>query len=251
MIAKVAWSFSQSHRVRRAALFHRYLHPTQEDKILDLGSEDGSFVADIIPFRKNVFIADIDEEMLSRGRARYGFKTVLLDESGVLPFEDDYFDIIHCNSVIEHVAIDKKQQWSLQSQKEFIEVAFERQKRFAGEIRRVGKNYFVQTPNKNFIFESHTWLPLVQFLPRPLLIKTIKFLNKWWVKKTAPDWNLLTVKQMKELFPDAVIIKERVLGLTKSLIAIGRNGYSKTMLKSFGRAEGSLLPFHTLGDSEA
>lgn len=206
MIKKVAEIFSERCRARRTALFHRYLHPTQEDKILDLGSGDGSYIAGIIPFRKNVFIADIDEEMLSRGRARYGFETVLLDESGLLPFEDNYFDIVHCNSVIEHVTIDKKQQWSLQSQKEFTEVAFERQKDFANEIRRVGKSYFVQTPNKNFIFESHTWLPLVQFLPRPLLIKTIKFLNKWWVKKTAPDWNLLTVKQMKELFPDAIIL---------------------------------------------
>jgi SAM-dependent methyltransferase len=189
-----------------------------------LGSEDGSYIAGIVPFRKNVFIADIDPEMLSLGRARYGFETVLLDESGVLPFEDNYFDIVHCNSVIEHVTIDKKQQWSFQSQKEFTEIAFERQKQFANEIRRVGKGYFVQTPNKNFVFESHTWLPLIQFLPRPFLIKTIRFLNKWWVKKTAPDWNLLTVKQMSELFPDALIVREKVLGLTKSLIAIGGNG---------------------------
>jgi hypothetical protein len=220
VIEKVAEIFSERCRARRAASFCRYLHPTQEDKILDLGSEDGSYIAGIIPFRKNVFIADIDEEMLLRGRQRYGFETVLLDESGVLPFEDNYFDIVHCNSVIEHVTIDKKQQWSLQSQKEFTKVAFERQKRFANEIRRIGKSYFVQTPNKNFIFESHTWLPLVQFLPRPLLIKTIKFLNKWWVKRTAPNWNLLTVKQMKELFPDAIILREKSFGFTKSLIAL-------------------------------
>jgi SAM-dependent methyltransferase len=223
MFKRVAEIFSEGCRARRAALFHQYLCPTQEDKILDLGSEDGSYIAGIVPFRKNVFIADIDPEMLSRGRACYGFQTVLLDESGMLPFENGYFDIVHCNSVIEHVTVDKKQQWSLQSLKEFTEAAFERQKQFANEIRRVGKSYFVQTPNKNFIFESHTWLPLVQFLPRPFLIKTIRFLNKWWVKKTSPDWNLLTAKQMKELFPDAVIIRERVWGLTKSLIAISRN----------------------------
>jgi len=220
VIKRVAEVFSERCRTRRAALFCRYLHPTQEDKILDLGSEDGDFIAEIIPFRENVFIADIDGEMLSRGRARYGFETVLLDESGVLPFEDDYFDIVHCNSVIEHVTVDKIRRWSLQSQKDFTEVAFERQKQFANEIRRVGKSYFVQTPNKNFVFESHTWLPLVQFLPRPLLIKTIRLLNKWWVKKTSPDWNLIVEKQMKELFPDAIIVREKVWGLTKSLIAI-------------------------------
>jgi len=220
MIQKVARVFSEKCRRKRAALFCRYLRPTEEDKILDLGSEDGSFIAEIIPFRENVFIADIDEELLSRGRARYGFKTVLLDESGVLPFEDGYFDIVHCNSVIEHVTIDKVRRWSLQSQKEFTEVAFERQKRFANEIRRIGKSYFVQRPNRGFLFESHTWLPLIQFLPRALLIRAIRFLNKWWVKKTSPDWNLLAERQMRELFPDALIVRERVLGFTKSLIAI-------------------------------
>lgn len=221
MIKKVAEVFSERCRARRAALFSRYLHPTQEDKILDLGSENGSCIAKIVPFRKNVFIADIDEQMLARGRARYGFKTVLLDESGALPFEDGSFDIVHCNSVIEHVTVDKMQRWSPQSTREFVKMAFERQKTFANEIRRVGKSYFVQTPNKNFVLESHTWLPLIQFLPRPLLIRAIRFLNKWWVKPTSPDWNLLGWQQMKELFPEAVIVKERVLGLTKSLMAIG------------------------------
>lgn len=223
MIKKVAQLFSQKNRARRAVMFRRYLQPTQQDKILDLGSADGSFIAEIIPFRENVFIADINEEMLCRGRARYGFEMVLLDESGILPFEDNYFEIVHCNSVIEHVTIDKTRRWSLQSTKEFTKAAFARQKQFASEIRRVGKSYFVQTPNKNFVFESHTWLPLVQFLPRPLLIKTIRFLNKWWVKKTSPDWNLLTAEQMRELFPEAIITREKVFGLTKSLIAIGGN----------------------------
>ena len=220
MIKKVAEIFSERCRAKRAVLFHQYLHPTQQDKILDLGSEDGSYIAGIIPFRKNVFIADIDKEMLSRGRAQYGFETAFLDESGLLPFENNYFDIVHCNSVIEHVGINKAQQWSVRDGKKFAKMAFERQKKFADEIRRVGKKYFVQTPNKNFIFESHTWLPLVQFLPRPILIRMIRWLNKWWVKKTAPDWNLMTEKQMKELFPDAIIVREKVCGLTKSLIAI-------------------------------
>lgn len=223
MITKLVRLFSQKYRAKRAALFRSYLRPTQQDKILDLGSEDGSYIANIIPFRENVFIADINEEMLLRGRKLYGFKTVLLDEGGTLPFDDNYFDIVHCNSVIEHVTIDKTRRWSLQSTKEFTKAAYARQKQFASEIRRVGKSYFVQTPNKNFVFESHTWLPLVQFLPRPLLIKTIKFLNKWWIKKTSPNWNLLVEMQMMELFPEATIVREKVLGLTKSVIAIGRN----------------------------
>jgi len=150
MIRSLYKAFSTTCRRRRAALLCTYLRPTEDDRILDLGSGDGSFIASIVPFRKNVLIADIDENVLSRARARYGFETVLLDSSGVLPFEDDYFDIVHCNSVIEHVTIDKEHAWAIQSQEQFERVAFARQRTFAGEIRRVGKSYFVQTPNRNF-----------------------------------------------------------------------------------------------------
>ena len=221
MIKRLYEGFSRTCRSKRAALFRRYMHPTEEDKILDLGSEDGRLIAETVPFRENVVLADIDEQMLARGRARYGFKTVLLDESGALPFEDGSFDIVHCSSVIEHVTVDKGQRWSREFERNFAEVAFERQSRFASEIRRVGRSYFVQTPNRNFLIESHSWLPLVQFLPRSLLLKTIRFSNKWWVKKTSADWNLLTEMQLNELFPKAIIVRERVFGLTKSLMAIG------------------------------
>jgi len=201
-------------------MFLDYMKPSEEDKILDLGSEDGSYIASIIPFRKNVYIADIDQKMLLRGNNKYGFQTVVIKEDGVLPFEDNYFDIVHCNSVVEHVGIDKSRQWDLKDGDVFAKQSFQRQQRFANEIRRIAKRYFVQTPNRNFLIESHTWIPFVQFLPRPVLVSFIKWLNKWWVKKTSPDWHLLNCRQMRLLFPDAVIIKENTGFLCKSIIAV-------------------------------
>jgi SAM-dependent methyltransferase len=185
MVQKIVEFISARSRARRAELFCSMLEPTEHDRILDLGSEDGRYIAAIVPYRKNVFIADIDVEMLSRGDRQFGFNTVLLNENGTLPFEDGYFHIVHCNSVIEHVGITKSEQWLLSNGVQFANVAFKKQKAFADEIRRVGRSYFVQTPNKRFLFESHTWLPFVQFLPRPLLVKAIRWLNKWWVKKNG------------------------------------------------------------------
>lgn len=186
-----------------------------------MGSDDGSHIAGVIPFRKNVYLADILQDALIRGKERFGFRTTLLDESGVLPFPDEYFDIVFCSSLIEHVTVDKKDLARFRSQAEFSAAAEQRQQRLASEIRRVGKRYFVQTPNKYFPIESHTWLPvLIVFLPRILQIKTIDFMNTWWPKKTFPDWNLLTQARMRELFPDGEIVLEKSLGFTKSIMAI-------------------------------
>jgi hypothetical protein len=144
-----------------------------------------------------------------------------LDEGGKLPFPDDFFDIVFCSSAIEHVTVSKKRLRQYRTNQEFYKASYQRQVGFAEELRRVGKRYFVQTPYKYFLIESHTWMPgIIVLFPRIWQIKLIDFLNKWWPKKASPDWHLLTKKQMQALFPDAKIIFEKSFGLPKSLLAI-------------------------------
>lgn len=88
----------------------------------------------------------------------------------------------------------------------------------AREIMRVGKKYWVQTPYKHFPFETHTWLPFTQYLPRRLQVKTIEYFNRFWVKKTSPDFYLLSKSEVRYLFPQAEIMFEKLFGLPKSLI---------------------------------
>ena len=223
MIRRIVRAYSHRSRKKRGEIFLKYLNPSQKDKILDLGSEEGSLIASIIPFKKNIYLADIDKELLDIGEKKYGFHTILLDENGRIPYPDGYFDIIFCSSVIEHVTVTKEETTLIKSGKKFRNAAWTRQKQFAHEIRRIGKRYFVQTPHKYFPLESHTWLPVFfVWLPRSLQVQLIKFLNTWWPKKTAPDWNLLTPKDMSALFPDAEIVLEKSFGLTKSIMAIKR-----------------------------
>jgi len=207
-------------RQKRAEVFKKNLIPTEKDRVLDLGGEDGLYINRILPFKRNVCIADINREKLKQSAAK-GYKVVHLDGSGRLPFPDQYFDIIFCSSVIEHVTGDKTKVKSISSNKEFKKIAWKQQQQFAAEIRRVGNGYFVQTPYKYFLLESHSRLPVILvLLTRRMQIKLIKLFNKFWFAKTSPDWNLLTIKDMKKLFPDALIVKERVFIFTKSLMAI-------------------------------
>lgn len=222
-LRSLALRASRRARAGRGRLFLATLAPTAADRILDLGSEDGAHMAALVPFREHLWIADIDPAALARGRERFGFQTLQLDESGRIPVPDDHFDIVFCSSVLEHVTVDKADLESVRSRREFERRALDRQRRFAHEIARVARHYFVQTPYRYFPLESHTWLPaVVVFLPRPWQLRFVAWTNRWWIKTTSVDFHLLTRRQMAELFPGAEIVGERFFGMTKSLVAIRR-----------------------------
>lgn len=117
------------------------------------------------------------------------------------------FDIIHSNSLIEHLS------------------SFENQKKFADLILKSGVKYFIQTPNYYFPFEPHFLFPLFQFLPLKLQILLLKNFKLCWFNKckTKADAvllinsiRLLKRKELKQLFPNSKIYKEKLLFLVKS-----------------------------------
>jgi hypothetical protein len=224
LITKLFLKFSKKAREKRAEMFRRQFQFDGTTRILDVGSENGANINFVLNGTKicpeNVFIADIDQKAIETGEKNFGFRPVLLDESGKLPFADDFFDIVYCSSVIEHVTVGKDEMWEITDGQRFRALALKRQKIFADEIRRVGKKYFVQTPNRHFVIESHSWLPFVGSFPRSLFVKVIKLSNRFWVKQTIPDYNLLNKTELNELFPDAEILAEKKFGMIKSIIAI-------------------------------
>lgn len=211
-------------RAKRARIFRAHFVLAPDSKVLDIGSENGANIAAVLEGTsvspENVYIADISETAINEGRERFGFTPVKIPESGRLPFEDGYFDVVYCSSVIEHVTVPKSLVWSLRSGAEFRERAWARQQEFAREIVRLGKGYYVQTPCRSFPIESHSWMPLAGYIPRRALVPLLRATNRFWIKQTSPDWHLLSVAEMRALFPDAEIVKETVAGLTKSVMAI-------------------------------
>lgn len=227
ILLRVAKAYSSRARAYRAVLFRTLFSIDSNTRILDLGSETGAAIHAVLlgtdASPANVYIADIDAAQVREGALRFGYQPVVINESTQLPFTDDFFDIVYCSSVIEHVTVRKDEVWAIKSGREFRQRARERQRIFAEEIRRLGRQYFVQTPYRHFPLESHSWLPFVAWLPRRLQIPLFRFAGKIWIKRTTPDWYLLNRKELGMLFPGADIRTERSLGMTKSLMAIRRD----------------------------
>ena len=206
---------------KRVEMFVRILGLRPDDIVLDLGSEDGSYLASYYPYPRNIVLADLLEEPMKRGVARHGLKSyVVLEQDEPIPAGDREFDAVWCNSVIEHVTIDRAELASVSSGA-FRHRADQRQRLFAQEISRVGKRYFVQTPYLHFPLEAHAWLPGVQYLPQSMHWRLSRWLKKVWVKQWGPDYHLYDFRRFRAHFPDATFFHiERFLGLPKSLLAI-------------------------------
>jgi hypothetical protein len=139
-------------------------------------------------------------------------ETQVGDARDLSRFESRAFDLVFSNSVIEHVG------------------DIEAQRRMAGEVMRLGRSYYVQTPNRRFPIEPHFLLPYFGFWPRDLRIALVqRFALGWYprlpdrdeARELVDSHHLLDERDMRALFPGATLHRECVLGLTKSLIACG------------------------------
>ena len=186
-------------RERRYELFVELCAVKPDERILDVGAGEGSALE---RFNTTNPIVAVDLETDERDWLQGGNVTVQRADGTQLPFADGSFPIVFSNSVIEHVP-------------KVLQPAFAR------EIRRVGNRYFVQTPNRWFPVEPHYQMPFVHFLPERALRALNKRFTMGWRKKG--EWyetTLLSASDLRRLFPDATIHRERVLGLTKSLMAV-------------------------------
>jgi hypothetical protein len=131
-------------------------------------------------------------------------------------YGDRQFDLAHSNSVIEHVG-----RWSDMAN-------------MASETCRVGRIHLVQTPYWGFPVEPHNRTVGFHWLPEQVRYRLVlRFKLGFWARATSVDEAMRAVqsnalldrRQFEALFPASFIYAERVLGLTKSLTAVGGDGH--------------------------
>jgi ubiquinone/menaquinone biosynthesis C-methylase UbiE len=172
--------------------------------VLDVGGKINFWENRGLAGNKNyeITIVNIEKE-----KSKYSnIKTSIGNAVDLSQFNNNTFDVVHSNSVIEHL------------------YNFENQKKMASEIIRVGQKHIVQTPNKNFFIEPHYLLPFFQYIPDKLkyliLTKTkLSRLKKWdenFAKQYIKEIRLLSLKEMKVLFPNSKIYFEKFIWMNKS-----------------------------------
>jgi hypothetical protein len=189
--------------------FARTFAVTGETRILDVGGT---------PFNWSLLDLQPRVTIVNMPRAREAFDaafTSVFADGRALPFRDRSFDIVFSNSVIEHVG-DR-----------------ESQTRFAKEIARVGRAYWVQTPNRRFPVEPHLLTPFLHFLPATWQRRIARKFTVWalierpsrdrwefYIEHYLRDIRLLDAGDMRAMFPSAGLVREHLGGFTKSLIAV-------------------------------
>jgi hypothetical protein len=186
--------------------FVETFQPTAEATVLDVGGTPYNWERIDAKFPVTLLNAEpLEPDGLD---ARY----TLVQGSGTqLDFADRSFDIAFSNSVIEHVG------------------SFDAQRAFAEELRRVGRQLWVQTPARSFFFEPHLLAPFIHFLPLSWQRRLVRNFTLWgWTTRPSQasvdcmlgGLRLLDYAIFRDLFPDCEIRRERFLGFTKAFVAV-------------------------------
>ncbi|MFQ5662250.1 MAG: class I SAM-dependent methyltransferase [Terriglobia bacterium] len=200
--------FTYLHRRSREKkywLFWELLQPTPATRILNVGASGRTIglqeqFETFYPHSARVVggglsFADVEDYARSFAEVR-----AVVFDGCALPFANQSFDIVYSNAVLEHLP------------------TWEAQRQFAAEVRRVGRNWFVTTPNFWYPIEAHYHLPLVQFLPHHWQRGLARALGK----TPYPRLRLLSARQLRRLFPESQILGCRVTFYPETLVAVRR-----------------------------
>jgi predicted SAM-dependent methyltransferase len=185
-------------RMKIYKVFLELHSPNGSHKVIDVGVTpdesfaESNFFEELYPYKHNITAAGIEDA--SHLEKKYGGirflklkpnkENDLIDEKNNTKIQDNTYDILFCNAVLEHVG------------------SREQQKRFFSECVRISRQAFITTPNRWFPVEMHTIIPFLHWLPMKIFRKILKILKKDFMADEQ-NLNLFTFKELKEMIKES------------------------------------------------
>lgn len=196
-------------------LFYDLIHPTEDTTVLDVGAEinpngdRGLQLIDSYQWKSRLSAINLSSQHTDEIKRYYPEIDARVGDACNLPWPDKSFDVVYSNAVIEHVG------------------NLDQQHKMAAEIMRVGKSWFVTTPNRWYPYEFHMRLPFVTWLPGHGYLWAGRIMSYNHVKKKyvygikQEFLRLLTADELRRCFPNSRIIKPKVTFMAETVIAVG------------------------------
>jgi hypothetical protein len=205
-ITKIAIFASKLSRRKKIDLLREML--IKSNSILDIGAGRGDFFYEELSkmdlTNKSVLAVDLRESYLRSINERFPFVETKATDVRQFNVNKTKYDLIVCNAVLEHIP----------------EIVYDISK----FIDYSGKCYFVSVPYRYSIFESHYRLPFGGFFSPKIRDFIVSKLLR--MKIHNDPIRLITVKEFKQMFPNAQIKKLYAIGcLFCSLVAIKNSLY--------------------------
>lgn len=200
-------SLGERYRARRWDLLKENFPDIESMSVIDLGGRAGMWQrAPVRPAHVHIVnLQDPPAEVPDWMRVDQGDACALSGE--VLGTK---YDLVFSNSVLEHVG------------------GHAQRARFADAVHVLSARHWVQTPYRYFPIEPHWLFPGFQFLPLALRTEVSR---RWPLVHFPPaskeanvsrvlGVELVSKTEMRAYFPGSVLLSEKTLALTKSLIAV-------------------------------
>lgn len=201
-------------RKRRGRRLLKHFPDMGELRICDLGGSRHFWEKlDIGVPHKNITIYNInDDETQALRTENYSDIEIRKYDGMTVPVGDNFFDLLICNSVIEHIPKPERAQ-------------------IAKEMTRISRRIFCQTPAYSFPIDPHFLMPFIHWLPKKWG-EYLLYVSPWKIlsnpsRETVDHYflgtNLLRKRELAELFPACAIEYEYFLGFVKSYLVVSKS----------------------------
>lgn len=205
---KLLGGLAENVRNEQYNIFFKIIKPKIDDKVLDVGvsSEEDIRGTNLFekkyPYSKNVTAATIENKVRLQ-KIYPQIRVVKIKPNKKLIFKDNAYDVVVSWATLEHVGDLKDQEY------------------FINELLRVGKKVFITTPYRGCIYEPHSGLFFVHWLPLKIFRLFCKHINKkfWSIEQNLNPLYISNIKKMK-LIKKPKFVLYKMFGIIPSHILI-------------------------------